>query len=134
MKPIATFACAFAIAAALVHPVPSLAAGQAGASAPLAASAPLVMPLAATAPSGIAGAAIRVPFATLGAYEPLRLRGSDTARTVNVGVRLDRMVTAARLRLTYTYSPSLVFPVSHLKVSINGEAVATLPFDSAHAG
>lgn len=92
------------------------------------------MPLAAPKPSGLAGAAIHVPFATLGAYEPLRLRGSDTARTVNVGVRLDRMVTAARLRLTYTYSPSLVFPVSHLKVSINGEAVATLPFDSEHAG
>ncbi|WP_076883145.1 cellulose biosynthesis cyclic di-GMP-binding regulatory protein BcsB [Burkholderia pseudomallei] len=106
----------------------------AGASAPLPASAPLVMPLAAPKPSGLAGAAIHVPFATLGAYEPLRLRGSDTARTVNVGVRLDRMVTAARLRLTYTYSPSLVFPVSHLKVSINGEAVATLPFDSEHAG
>ncbi|AOJ47833.1 cellulose synthase [Burkholderia thailandensis] len=146
VKPIATFACAFAIASALAHPTASRAAPQPQRAQPqreqplspppasLAASAPLVMPLAAPKPPGIAGAAIRVPFATLGAYEPLRLRGSDTARTVNVGVRLDRVVTAARLRLTYTYSPSLVFPVSHLKVSINGEAVATLPFDSGHAG
>ncbi|QPS40728.1 cellulose biosynthesis cyclic di-GMP-binding regulatory protein BcsB [Burkholderia oklahomensis] len=149
MKPIATFASALAIAFALFHPGSSIAAPQSqsqspplpqkqppasaaagGASAPLATSAPLAAPK----PPGIAGAAIRVPFATLGAYEPLRLRGSDTARTVNAGVRLDRMVTAARLRLTYTYSPSLVFPVSHLKVSINGESVATLPFDSEHAG
>ncbi|NKJ47219.1 cellulose synthase regulator BcsB, partial [Burkholderia sp. SG-MS1] len=73
-------------------------------------------------------------FAALGAYQPLNLRGLDDARTVNVGVRLDRVVTAARLRLRYTYSPALVFPLSHLKVSINNEVVATVPFDREHAG
>ncbi|KVE37182.1 cellulose biosynthesis cyclic di-GMP-binding regulatory protein BcsB [Burkholderia sp. BDU5] len=139
MKPIATFASALAIASALVHPGSSIAAPQSQSQPPqkqpsASTAAGASAPLAAPKPPGLAGAAIRVPFATLGAYETLRLRGSDTARTVNAGVRLDRMVTAARLRLTYTYSPSLVFPVSHLKVSINGESVATLPFDSEHAG
>ncbi len=66
--------------------------------------------------------------------QPASLIRLDPRGAFGIGVRLDRMVTAARLRLTYTYSPSLVFPVSHLKVSINGEAVATLPFDSEHAG
>ncbi|HEP6430530.1 TPA: cellulose biosynthesis cyclic di-GMP-binding regulatory protein BcsB, partial [Burkholderia cenocepacia] len=66
--------------------------------------------------------------------DPLRLRGADDARTINAGVRLDRVITGARLRLTYAYSPSLVFPLSHLKVSVNGEVVATVPFDAARAG
>ncbi|RZF31453.1 cellulose biosynthesis cyclic di-GMP-binding regulatory protein BcsB [Paraburkholderia sp. UYCP14C] len=78
--------------------------------------------------------ASRVSFATLGAYQPLTLRGVEDARTVNLGVRLDRVVTAARLRLRYTYSPSLVFAMSHLKVSVNNEVVATVPFDREHAG
>jgi hypothetical protein len=86
---------------------------------------------AATAP---AASALDLTFAALGAYQPLRLRGVDDARSVNVGVRLDRVVTAARLRLRYTYSPALVFELSHLKVSINGEAVASVPFDRGHAG
>jgi hypothetical protein len=90
-----------------------------------------------TAPAALAAApapSTAFTFATLGAYEPLHLRGPDDTRTVNVGVRLDRVVTAATLRLRYTYSPALIFPLSHLKVSINGEAVATVPFDSQHAG
>ncbi|NIF14533.1 cellulose synthase regulator BcsB, partial [Burkholderia sp. Ax-1735] len=86
--------------------------------------------------SAIAGLLSRrpSPFASLGAFDPLRLRGADDARTINAGVRLDRVVTGARLRLTYAYSPSLVFPMSHLKVSVNGEVIATVPFDAAQAG
>jgi hypothetical protein len=77
---------------------------------------------------------VHLPFSALGAYQPLNLRGLEDVRTVNVGVRLDRVVTAARLRLRYTYSPALVFPISHFKVSINNEVVATVPFDREHAG
>ena len=64
----------------------------------------------------------------------IRCACADDARTINAGVRLDRVVTGARLRLTYAYSPSLVFPMSHLKVSVNGEVIATVPFDAAQAG
>ncbi|MGY4725757.1 cellulose biosynthesis cyclic di-GMP-binding regulatory protein BcsB [Burkholderia pyrrocinia] len=92
-------------------------------------------PAAASAPSaGLPATTVRLPFASLGAFEPLRLRGADDARTIHAGVRLDRVVTGARLRLTYAYSPSLVFPMSHLKVSVNGEVIATVPFDAARAG
>ncbi|MBN3751287.1 cellulose synthase regulator BcsB, partial [Burkholderia sp. Se-20373] len=84
--------------------------------------------------AGLPVTTVRLPFASLGAFDPLRLRGADDARTINAGVRLDRVVTGARLRLTYAYSPSLVFPMSHLKVSVNGEVIATVPFDAAQAG
>ncbi|MBR8330014.1 cellulose biosynthesis cyclic di-GMP-binding regulatory protein BcsB, partial [Burkholderia cenocepacia] len=89
----------------------------------------------ASAPTaGLPATTVRMPFASLGAFDPLRLRGADDARTINAGVRLDRVITGARLRLTYAYSPSLVFPLSHLKVSVNGEVIATVPFDAARAG
>jgi hypothetical protein len=77
---------------------------------------------------------VHIPFSALGAYRTLNLRGLEDIRSVNVGVRLDRMVKSARLRLTYAYSPSLLFSMSHLKVSINDEVVATLPFTAGNAG
>ncbi|MGQ7938726.1 cellulose biosynthesis cyclic di-GMP-binding regulatory protein BcsB [Paraburkholderia sp. D1E] len=87
------------------------------------------------AASSVAGSTtVHLPFSALGAYQPLNLRGLEDVRVVNVGVRLDHVVTAARLRLRYTYSPALVFPISHFKVSINNEVVATVPFDREHAG
>lgn len=77
---------------------------------------------------------VHIPFSALGAYRTLNLRGLEDVRTVNVGVRRDRMVRAARLRLVYSYSPALLFPMSHLKVSINDQVVATLRFTAENAG
>ncbi|AXF07093.1 cellulose biosynthesis cyclic di-GMP-binding regulatory protein BcsB [Paraburkholderia graminis] len=98
-------------------------------------------PLASASSAAVGGSsaatsagALRLPFSMLGAYQTLALRGLDDTRTVNVGVRLDRVVTAATLRLRYTYSPSLVFPMSHIKVSVNGESVATVPLEREQAG
>ncbi|MCC8391025.1 cellulose biosynthesis cyclic di-GMP-binding regulatory protein BcsB [Paraburkholderia sp. MMS20-SJTR3] len=120
-------------------------AARAATPAPAAAATPAPMPAvaaaatatptpAATAPAAPGATTTQLSFATLGAYQPLALRGVEDARTVNLGVRLDRVVTAARLRLRYTYSPALVFGLSHLKVSVNNEVVATVPFDREHAG
>ncbi|OMG73553.1 cellulose biosynthesis cyclic di-GMP-binding regulatory protein BcsB [Burkholderia ubonensis] len=125
-------------AACLPAATPAAPGTAGGAAVPVAApvAAQAAAPTApASAPSAVRGATtVRLPFSTLGAFDPLRLRGADDARTISAGVRLDRVVTAARLRLTYAYSPSLVFPLSHLKVSINGEVVATVPFDAPRAG
>lgn len=94
-----------------------------------------VTPVACAAPAAdLASTPANLSFATLGAFEPIHLRGTSDTRALNLGVRLDRVVTHARLHLVYTYSPSLIFALSHLKVSVNGEAVATLPFDREHAG
>ncbi|MBY4866038.1 cellulose biosynthesis cyclic di-GMP-binding regulatory protein BcsB [Burkholderia sp. Bp9017] len=139
---VATFGAfhAAALSAAPMPAVPASAAGgAAGASAaaantPVLAAAPAAASAAGAASAGLPVTTVHLPFASLGAFDPLRLRGADDARTINAGVRLDRVVTGARLRLTYAYSPSLVFPMSHLKVSVNGEVVATVPFDAPHAG
>ncbi|KVT83244.1 cellulose synthase [Burkholderia territorii] len=138
---VATFA-AFHAAALSAAPMPAAPASAsvgapagpmlAGGTAPPLATAPGAAAGAATA--GLPATTVHLPFASLGAFDPLHLRGADDARTINAGVRLDRVVTGARLRLTYAYSPSLVFPMSHLKVSMNGEVVATVPFDATRAG
>ncbi|PFH26418.1 cellulose biosynthesis cyclic di-GMP-binding regulatory protein BcsB [Burkholderia sp. JKS000303] len=135
---VATFG-AFHAAALSAAPMPAVPASAAGASAAVAdasvlAAAPAAASAAGAASAGLPATTVHLPFASLGAFDPLRLRGADDARTINAGVRLDRVVTGARLRLTYAYSPSLVFPMSHLKVSVNGEVVATVPFDASHAG
>lgn len=137
MKPILSFAISVAAAAASLYAaclpaattspsatVPAISVAPAAASAPVAGAAPGGRPVTT----------VHLPFSTLGAFDPVRLRGADAARTISAGVRLDRVVTGARLRLTYAYSPALVFPMSHLKVSVNGEVVATVPFDQANAG
>ncbi|KUY89603.1 MULTISPECIES: cellulose biosynthesis cyclic di-GMP-binding regulatory protein BcsB [unclassified Burkholderia] len=118
---LATFG-AFHAAALSAAPMPAAAASASasGAAVPSAAGQPATT--------------VHLPFASLGAFDPVHLRGADDARTINAGVRLDRVVTGARLRLTYAYSPALVFPMSHLKVSMNGEVVATVPFDATRAG
>ncbi|HWZ47962.1 MAG TPA: cellulose biosynthesis cyclic di-GMP-binding regulatory protein BcsB [Herbaspirillum sp.] len=87
----------------------------------------------ATAPAPTTST-VHLPFSLLGAYEPIRLRGIIDDHALGVGVRLDRVITAAHLHLVYTYSPSLVFPLSHIRVLINNQAAATVPFDAEHAG
>lgn len=134
---VATFGAlhAAALSAAPMPAVPAAASASAGSPAvPSHASGAAVPNAASAASAGLPTTTVHLPFASLGAFDPVRLRGADDARTINAGVRLDRVVTGARLRLTYAYSPSLVFPMSHLKVSMNGEVLATVPFDATRAG
>ena len=96
---------------------------------------------ATSAPSGDAsaqlapaGVARDLTLKQMGVYGPIKLRGQDPNGTLNVSVRNDEVVTGAKLRLVYTYSPSLIYSLSHLKVFLNGEVVATLPLDKEQAG
>lgn len=77
---------------------------------------------------------VTLPFSKLGAFRPIHLTGITDSKSIGVGVRLDRVVTAARLRLTYSYSPALVFSISHIRVLVNQQVVATVPFAQANAG
>lgn len=70
----------------------------------------------------------------MGSYGPLALRGPDPNGTLNVAVRTDEVVTVAKLKLDLTWSPALIFPLSHIKVMLNGEDIATLPLDKDDAG
>lgn len=107
------------------------AAAQAPASAPAAPAVPApAAPAGASAPGGTHVLTLR----QMGAYGPIALRGVDHARTLDVGVRLDEVVTGARLKLAFTYSPALIFPLSHIKLTLNDEVIATLPLQEKEAG
>ncbi|CAG2155698.1 cellulose biosynthesis cyclic di-GMP-binding regulatory protein BcsB [Cupriavidus numazuensis] len=98
---------------------------------------------AAAAPAQPAEAPPALPTATstqvltlrqMGSYGPIALRGVDDDRSLDVGVRLDEVVTAARLKLVFTYSPALIFPLSHIKITLNDEVIATVPLEEKEAG
>lgn len=98
--------------------------GQAGtaASAP---PAPAPMPAGSTRTSSLR---------ELGIDYEITLRGVQGSAGVPFSVRSDEIVTAATLNLKYSYSPALLPDLSHLKVTINGVTVGTLPADKANAG
>lgn len=85
-------------------------------------------------PGASAGVARDLTLKQMGANGSIKLRGQDPNGILNVAVRNDEVVTGARLRLVYTYSPSLIYSLSHLKVFLNGEVIATLPMDKEQAG
>lgn len=82
----------------------------------------------------VAGQPRDLTLKQMGAYGSIKLRGQDPTGTMNVSVRNDEVVTAAKLKLVYMYSPSLIYSLSHLKVFLNGEVVATLPMVKEQAG
>jgi hypothetical protein len=77
---------------------------------------------------------VSLPFSKLGAFRPIHLKGISDSRSIGVGIRLDRVVNSARLHLVYSYSPSLIFSLSHIRVLVNGQVVATVPFSEKLAG
>lgn len=62
----------------------------------------------------------------LGARFSMALRGVDSRDGVNFHVRADEVVTQARLKLLFSYSPALLSHVSHINVLLNGEVAASL--------
>lgn len=68
----------------------------------------------------------QLSFKELGAHQALELRGIDGNANLPVNIRLDEVVTGARLKLHYTLSPSLLPHLSHLKVYLNDEAQAVI--------
>lgn len=127
-------------AAASTVPAPSAASAAAPASAPSA--GPVVIQTMPGTPAGIAaGPPPAGPthervytMRQMGVYWPMALRGLDPSSTMTVGVRTDEIVTGAKLKLVYTYSPSLIYALSHLRVFVNDEVVATIPLVQERAG
>lgn len=75
----------------------------------------------------------RISFADL-AGGALALQGVQSSAQINLGTRGDEAVVGARLHLRFTYSPSMLPELSHLRVSINGQVVAALSLPKADAG
>jgi hypothetical protein len=84
-------------------------------------------------PSVDAAQEIHLSFADL-AGGALALQGVQSSAHVNLGTRGDEAVVGAKLHLRFTYSPSLLAELSHLRVSVNGQVVAALPLPKADAG
>ncbi|HEY0683211.1 MAG TPA: cellulose biosynthesis cyclic di-GMP-binding regulatory protein BcsB [Steroidobacter sp.] len=78
-------------------------------------------------------APLRLSFVDLGSGL-LELRGTRPSGVVNIGVRGDEVVAAAKLRLRMTYSPALLPQLSHLRVSLNDQVLAALPLPVEQAG
>lgn len=66
-------------------------------------------------------------FEELGALGPIELQGVDGYRNLTVSMRNDDVVTEAKLKLNYAWSPALIPELSHLKVMLNDELMTSLP-------
>ena len=103
-----------------------------GASATTQAALQSAVPPPAVTPAAVSDA--QWSFKDLGAYGPLSLRGVHGQAGVSFGIRLDQVVMRARLKLRYTYSPSMLEELSHLKLMLNNEVIATVALPKSKAG
>jgi cellulose synthase operon protein B len=77
---------------------------------------------------------LQISFREMGLGGPLELRGIEGIGAVNLGVRADEVVTAAKLRLRMTHSPALLPELSHLRISLNGQVLAAIPLSKEQSG
>jgi cellulose synthase operon protein B len=73
-------------------------------------------------------------FKQLGAAEPFQLRGVDPIYSLPFSIPADEVVTALKVKLDFTYSPSLITNLSHLKIMLNGEVAATVQLPKEQSG
>lgn len=63
----------------------------------------------------------------LGVNQPIEMRSADGQRVLPFSLRNDEVITNAKLRLAYAWSPALIPELSHLKVLLNDELMTSLP-------
>jgi len=91
---------------------------------------PTVNPPAPPGPSRTYAISLR----QLGANFPLQLRGVQGSGGVPFSVRSDEVVTSAKLKLKYAYSPALLANISHINVRVNQEVAQTIAVPREQAG
>lgn len=89
-----------------------------------------VTPAGATLPART----LQQSLSSLGWEQGLVLRGTESSRHVDFGIRQDEVVESASLHLTYTLSPALLPQLSHLQVLLNGQMVQTLGLPQSQLG
>ncbi|KAF1050047.1 cellulose biosynthesis cyclic di-GMP-binding regulatory protein BcsB [Xylophilus sp.] len=92
------------------------------------------LPVAAPAEAAAGSRTYTLTLRQLGAVYPLQLRGVQGTAGVQFSIRSDEVVTAARLKLHYAYSPALIPQLSHIKVLVNDEVAAAIPVPAEQAG
>ncbi|WPB56949.1 cellulose biosynthesis cyclic di-GMP-binding regulatory protein BcsB [Xylophilus sp. GOD-11R] len=75
-----------------------------------------------------------VSLRQLGATFPLQLRGVQGSGGVPFSVRADEVVTSAKLKLKYAYSPALLANISHINVRVNQEVAQSIAVPREQAG
>ena len=70
----------------------------------------------------------------LGIDYELKLRGVSSSIGIPFGIRTNELVQNATLNLRYSYSPSLIPELSHLRVSVNGVTISALELNHEDAG
>ncbi len=86
----------------------------------------------ANAPGAQAGRQVTRTLRQLGLGGPMQLRGTSDLQGVLFGVRADEVVTAAKLTVFGGASPALIPALSQIAITLNDQAVGTIPLDSAH--
>jgi cellulose synthase (UDP-forming) len=66
-------------------------------------------------------------LASLGHREPLLIKGSNSRSTVYFGIPLSKVVTQAKLAITYRSSMTLLPKLSLIKISMNGSPIGSVP-------
>jgi cellulose synthase (UDP-forming) len=105
----------------IVSPIPG-----ATASPPAAATA------SATTAAGEGVRQVKRTLRDLGLGGPMQMRGTSDLQGVLFGIRADEVVTAAKLSVFGGASPALIPSLSQIAVTLNDEAVGTIPLDTAH--
>ena len=85
-------------------------------------------------PAVVGARKTEVTLRQLGAFYPLKLQGIQSTGGVSFSVRGDEVVTSARLRLNYAYSPALLPRLSHIKVLVNEQLADTIPVSPEEGG
>lgn len=75
-----------------------------------------------------------VTLRQLGALFPIKLQGIQGMASVPFSVLNGDVVTSARLRLNYAYSPALLPRLSHIKVLVNEQLADTIPVSPEEGG
>jgi cellulose synthase operon protein B len=89
-------------------------------------SAPAVAVAVAVAPVPIIPATrtVSLDLKQLGSWSAVKLKGMDASKVLAFTVRTDEVVVAAKFKLGYDYSPSLIEELSHLQIHLNDRVVA----------
>lgn len=75
-----------------------------------------------------------VSFSQLGVSNTLTLRGNGSNVGISFGVRDDEIISKAKLKISYVYSPSFLERLSHIKLYLNEEVIGILPMPNEDAG
>ena len=104
--------------------------------APAPAGTPAVvgaLPTPGDAVLGGGGRQVRTTLKDLRINDAIRLAGTRGEIGIPFGTRADEVLTAAKLTLTFAYSPTLLEELSSMTVLINGEVVRNLPLPRSTA-